>query len=62
MVRRYKGIKKMKVFEAHPRGVCDFCHKKGQSYKLISEHRKYRFIVVCEQCLTKIRSSFRKKK
>ena len=35
-------IKKIKIEVGHPRGVCDFCLKKGKSYRLISNYRKYR--------------------
>ena len=57
-----RGIRKIEVKEGHPRGVCDFCHKKGQTYKLISQYRSYRSLVVCKSCLDKIRRGFRRRR
>jgi len=56
-----RGIKKIEVQEGHSSGVCDFCHTKGQTYKLVSQHRKYRFLSVCKPCMDKIRRGFRKR-
>lgn len=56
-----KGIKKIKVESGRLRGVCDFCLEKGEVFRLRSAYRNYRFLNVCQKCLTKIRSGFRKK-
>ena len=57
-----KGIGKILVEPGHLRGVCDFCHKKGKSYRLRSSYRNYRFLVVCPECLRKLRSGFNREK
>jgi len=56
-----KRITKIKI-EGGYRGTCDFCHKKGDVYRLRSTYRSYRFLNVCSDCLKAIRSAFRKAK
>jgi len=56
-----RGVRKLKVEEGHSRGVCDFCLEKGEVFRLKSAYRYYRFLNVCQKCLTKIRSGFRQK-
>ncbi len=54
------GVKKIRIEAGHPRGTCDFCLKKGKSYRLRSDYRKYRFLVVCPACLKKIRKALKR--
>lgn len=56
-----RGIREVKVESWRLKGVCDFCLKKGEVFRLQSAYRNYRFLDVCSNCLTRIRSGFRKK-
>ena len=57
-----RGVKELKIEDGQNSGVCDFCQEKGKMFKLLSRHRKYRFLNVCSDCLTKIRSGFNKQR
>ena len=59
MARGVLGVKKINIEEGHPRGTCDFCLKKGKTYRLRSNYREYRFLVVCPNCLKKIRKALK---
>ena len=58
MVKR-QNIEKLKITDGRASEICDVCHEKTKTYKLSSKNRNYRFLVVCENCLKKIKSGFK---
>lgn len=57
-----KGVGKTQLVGASFNGVCDFCLVNGKVYKLMSSHRKYRYLNVCKKCLERLRKQYRRRR
>lgn len=55
-----RNLKNIEIREGRNKGTCDFCNEQGRTFKMVSKHRQYRFLSVCDNCLRQIRRGFRK--